>query len=361
MPRCTPSSPPSSRCINARRGLSEAKDKLAAWQPSGPTALADYPTVLLSGDWLSREQITAASEFDRFLRKPESLGELVKAGFRADADGAELPKSDVVAFGDLAAPLAAGDNGTSATIADAVSAPVRSPAVTILLDQSMSTAEGGKSRVDNVAAALNARLQTLPPSASVGLWTFDGVAGRSEVAAGPLGDPVNGQPRSAALSANLDGQTASTGGAVSFTTLRLLYPDAVANFREGQENSILVITSGPHTDQSLDGAGLQEFVQSRLRARSARRHQRHRLRCRPRPRYVGGGRAVDRRHLPEPRQFGRTRTRRGDRHGDRVAPSARGSVRCLRRTPRPAGTSTPGCGRRTRRRCGAPAATPSAR
>jgi hypothetical protein len=82
------------------------------------------------------------------------------------------------------------------------------------------------------------------------------------VAAGPLGDPVNGQQRSAALSANLEGQTASNGGAVSFTTLRLLYPDAVANFREGQENSILVITSGPHTDQSLDGAGLQEFVKS---------------------------------------------------------------------------------------------------
>ncbi|WP_319452404.1 MULTISPECIES: hypothetical protein [unclassified Mycobacterium] len=242
--------------------LSGAKDKLAAWQPSGPTALADYPAVQLSGDWLSREQTTAASEFDRFLRKPESLGELVKAGFRADADGAELPKSDVVAFGDLAAPLAAGDNGTRATIADAVSAPLRSPAVTILLDQSMTTAEGGKSRVANVAAALNTRLQTLPPSASVGLWTFDGVAGRSEVAAGPLGDPVNGEQRSAALSANLEGQTASNGGAVSFTTLRLLYPDAVANFREGQENSILVITSGPHTDQSLDGAGLQEFVKS---------------------------------------------------------------------------------------------------
>jgi hypothetical protein len=33
-----------------------------------------------------------------------------------------------------------------------------------------------------------------------------------------------------------------------------------ANFRVGQENSILVITAGPHTDQSLDGAGLQDFI-----------------------------------------------------------------------------------------------------
>ena len=29
----------------------------------------------------------------------------------------------------------------------------------------------------------------------------------------------------------------------------------MANFRQGQNNSILVITAGPHTDQSLDGTG----------------------------------------------------------------------------------------------------------
>ena len=243
-------------------GLSGAKDKLAAWQPSGPTAQADYPAVQLSGDWLSREQTAAASEFDKYLRKPEALSELVKAGFRADAAGEKLPTSDVVAFGDLAAPVSVGDNATRATIADAVSAPTRSPAVTILLDQSMTTTEGGKSRVDNVTAALDTQLHALPPTASVGLWTFDGVAGRSEVAAGPLGDPVNGQPRSAALTSALESQSASNGGAVSFTTLRLLYPDTVANFREGEENSVLVITTGPHTDQSLDGPGLQEFIKS---------------------------------------------------------------------------------------------------
>ena len=47
---------------------------------------------------------------------------------------------------------------------------------------------------------------------------------------------------------------------MSFTTLRLVYADALANFRPGQTNSVLVITSGPHTDQSLDGCGLQEFI-----------------------------------------------------------------------------------------------------
>jgi hypothetical protein len=239
--------------------LPDAKSKLAAWLPSGPPAVADYPTVLLSGDGLAPEQVTAASEFERSLHKPEALAELSKAGFRVD--GATMPKSDVTEFSALSAPpLSVGDKGVRATLANAVSAPAQNPAVTILLDQSMNASEGGKSRVVNVTAALNARLQALPPSAVVGLWTFDGVAGRSEVPAGPLGDQVNGQPRSTVLTSNLNNQVASNGGAVSFTTLRALYTEALANFREGQENSILVITAGPHTDQSLDGAGLQDFI-----------------------------------------------------------------------------------------------------
>jgi hypothetical protein len=94
----------------------------------------------------------------------------------------------------------------------------------------------------------------------MGLWTFDGKEGRAEVSAGPLADPVNGQPRSAALTAALDKQHASSGGAVSFTTLRIIYKDAVTNYHPGQSNSVLVITAGPHTDQSLGGQGLQDFI-----------------------------------------------------------------------------------------------------
>ena len=71
---------------------------------------------------------------------------------------------------------------------------------------------------------------------------------------------MNGQPRTAALTAALDSQSASGGGAVSFTTLRLIYTEAMANYRQGQNNSILVITEGPHTDRSLNGSGLQQYV-----------------------------------------------------------------------------------------------------
>jgi Flp pilus assembly pilin Flp len=238
--------------------LSDAKSKVTSWLPPGPTAIADYPTVLLSGTWLSQEQVSAASEFARFMRKSEQLAELSKAGFRTE--GGTPPKSDVTSFAPVSAPLSVGDSAMRATLANTLTAPVESPAVTIMLDQSMPTDEGGKPRLANVVAALTARLQALPQNSTVGLWTFDGTEGRSEVSAGPLSDPLNGQPRSAVLSSALNSQTASGGGAVSFTTLRLLYTDMMANFRQGQSNSILVITAGPHTDQSLDGNGLQQYI-----------------------------------------------------------------------------------------------------
>jgi hypothetical protein len=238
--------------------LSDAKNKVTSWLPPGPTAIADYPTALLSGNWLSQEQVSAASEFARFMRKSEQLAELSKAGFRTE--GGTPPKSDVTSFAPVSTPLSVGDNAMRATLANTLTAPVDSPAVTIMLDQSMPAEEGGKSRLANVVAALNARLQALPQNSAVGLWTFDGSEGRSEVSTGPLSDPVNGQPRSAALTSALNSQSASGGGAVSFTTLRMIYDQMKANFRQGQSNSILVITAGPHSDQSLDGSGLQDYV-----------------------------------------------------------------------------------------------------
>ena len=238
--------------------VSDAKNVVSSWLPPGPAAVADYPMASLSGDWLSEEQVTAASEFKKFLQKPDQQAELAKAGFRAGS--AALPKSGATSFSPLSNTLSVGDDTARVTLADAVIAPAGGEAVTIMLDQSLNTQEGGKSRLANIVAALKGKLGALPPNAVVGLWTFDGREGRSEVATGPLSDQLNGQPRSAALTAALDKQSASNGGAVSFTTLKMIYDGAVANYRPGMKNSVLVITAGPHTDQSMDGPGLQDYV-----------------------------------------------------------------------------------------------------
>ncbi|MGO9044889.1 MAG: substrate-binding domain-containing protein [Mycobacterium sp.] len=240
------------------QSLSDAKTTLASWLPPGPVPVADYPTVLLGGSWLTSEQTSAASEFARFMHKPEQLAKLAKAGFRVN--GVTPPSSPVTSFPALPAALSVGDDAMRATLAEAMAAPSSGLAATIMLDQSMPGDDGGKSRLANVVVALQDKIKALPPTAVLGLWTFDGHEGRSEVASGPLSDPVNGQPRAAALSAALDKQYSSGGGAVSFTTLRLIYQDMQAKYIPGQTNSILLITSGPHTDQSLDGPGLQDFI-----------------------------------------------------------------------------------------------------
>lgn len=232
--------------------VADAANVLSAWIPSGPTAVADFPAVLLSGDWLSKEQLTAASEFDRFMRKPEQLAELAKAGFRVE--GVAPPSSPVTDFPALAQPLSFGDPASRAALATRLATPARGGTVTVMLGQATPG-------LTDVASALDDRLQQLPPTAAVGLWTFDGVAGRSAITTGPLGDDVGGTPRSAALGSSLQSQGGSASGAVSFTTLRLVYAEALTNFRAGEPNSVLVITSGPHTDRSLDGPGLISYVQ----------------------------------------------------------------------------------------------------
>jgi hypothetical protein len=85
--------------------LPDAGSALSSWLPPGPAAVADYPTVLLSGSWLSQEQVTAASEFARFMHKSDQLAELAKAGFRvrgsqvAQQRRHQLPGASVNAVG----------------------------------------------------------------------------------------------------------------------------------------------------------------------------------------------------------------------------------------------------------------------
>ncbi|MBY0441111.1 MAG: substrate-binding domain-containing protein [Mycobacteriaceae bacterium] len=244
------------------RSLPNATATLSSWLPAGPVAIADYPTVLLNGDWLSPEQVTAASGFARFMHKPDQLAGLAKAGFRVP--GIAPPRSDVTSFAELPAPQPVGDDAVRAALADALIPSAIGPAATIVLDQSMPTNDGGQTRLANVLDALDRRIQTLPPTAMVGLWTFNGADGRMEVPVGPLTDLVNGQPRLAALTTALSSQHSSPSGNVSFTTLRLVYQDALAHFQPDRPNSVLVITTGPHTDRTLDGPGLQDFIQHSL-------------------------------------------------------------------------------------------------
>lgn len=232
--------------------LSDATSALAGWLPSGPAPVADFPAVLLSGDWIAEEQASGASEFERFLLEPDQLAQLAKAGFRTA--GNTPPANDVVNFAPLPATLSIGDDTARVSVAGTLAAPSGAHTTSIMLDRSLNLAP--------VVGALNTRIAALTPGSAVGLTTFDGASSTAAVSVGPLSDQVDGQPRGAALSAALGALTPGGGGGVSFTTLRNVYADAQANFRPGQQNSVLVITSGPHTDQSLGADGLQELIRS---------------------------------------------------------------------------------------------------
>lgn len=240
--------------------LPDAATTLASWQPPGPTAVADYPAVLLNGTWLSDGQRSGASDFVSYLRQPDQLAEFAKLGFQTE--GGTPPTSDIVSFAAPTEVLSVGDGAMRTTLANALTAPTSGPSVSIMLDLSMTTEEGGQSRLANTIAALNGRLGALPPNSAAGLTTFDGSASATVVTLGAMSEQVNGQPRSEVLRTDLDALAATSGGAVSFTTLRNVYTEAVTGFAVGQSNSVLVITAGPHTDQSLDGPGLEETIRS---------------------------------------------------------------------------------------------------
>jgi hypothetical protein len=236
--------------------LANAADSVAEWIPTGPVPLADYPTVLLSGTWLSDEQVAAASEFARFLRKDNQLAELAEAGFRPE--GVSPEGNGVVDFPKLAAALPAGDEAVRSAVAGAVN-PLGGT-TTIVMNEGLTGDEGGRARLFNVTAALRDRINALPPSAAIGLWTFNKINSGPAVVTGPLGDPIETQPRAAVITGVLDATTPTSGGGLSFTSLRAAYGDALLNYLPGQPNSVLVITQGPHTDDALDGAGLEDFI-----------------------------------------------------------------------------------------------------
>ncbi|MDF2826513.1 MAG: hypothetical protein K0R68_3921, partial [Mycobacterium sp.] len=117
------------------KDLPDAASKVASWLPPGPVAVADFPAVLLGGDWLSTEQVSAASQFERFLREPDQQAALTEAGFRTE--GATPPGNDVTPFAPVTDTLSVGDDEQRVSLADALTAPATAPAVTIMLDRSL--------------------------------------------------------------------------------------------------------------------------------------------------------------------------------------------------------------------------------
>lgn len=63
------------------QSLSDAENTLGSWLPPGPAAVADYPTVLLSGAWLSQEQNVGGQRVCQVFAQARATGQTGQSWF----------------------------------------------------------------------------------------------------------------------------------------------------------------------------------------------------------------------------------------------------------------------------------------
>ncbi len=213
---------------------------LTVVRPQGPTPVADHPAVVLSGDETSTR---AAAAFVEFVRQPEGAQLFAGAGF----DAAEAQDAQAVA-------------APSGPVADALLAVLTNPVLprraTVLLDvsESMGTAEGSATRLQNTVRALGEQFERVPDSTELGLWSFSEDLGNSlpyrvDVPTGPMSAPIGTTPRRTALESSATALTPKT-ASHSAASLLAAYRDAVAGYVPGRANSVVLITDGPNDDAS---------------------------------------------------------------------------------------------------------------
>ncbi len=100
--------------------------RLAELIPSGPTPIADYPVIRMSGPEVSESAADAVAEFIQFASEPEQLQLLTELGFRGDAP---MPSpTPTVTFPRTPDPMPTPENGAIVAINRLVYGPASVPA-----------------------------------------------------------------------------------------------------------------------------------------------------------------------------------------------------------------------------------------
>ncbi|MFE6861258.1 VWA domain-containing protein [Nocardia sp. NPDC057668] len=219
------------------------KAPLTAFRPAGNGPVHDYPAAQISGNWLDQSQKLAATLFADFLRAPEQSKLFTDNGFGA-APPATAP----------APPKAVLEQ-----VNKIVAHPVLGVSATVLLDisASMSTQEGGATRLATAIAALGSTTQVMPPEFGLGVWAYaKNVDGETPYRVVTPVAPLTADQR-AALTRGLAGVTPGTSKTDrAYPTLQAAYRNAVADYAKARTNSILLITDGPDDDSPVTGEKL---------------------------------------------------------------------------------------------------------
>lgn len=230
--------------VTAQRLDAEDGSELAAYAPTGPTPIADYPAAVLAGRWTDETRRRAAAQFVEFARQPENAEVFVDAGF----DEVDSTSTQVV-------PTASPEARSS--MVSVVQDPATARVTTILLDisGSMDTEEGGQTRLSNTTDALVQQFTDVLDSTRLGLWVYsDDLEGdnafRTVVATGPVDEILPAGTRREQLTASAGDLNPATSTS-TYESVTAAYVVALTDYVPGKPNSILLVTDGPDDDTTI--------------------------------------------------------------------------------------------------------------
>ncbi|MEU7765109.1 VWA domain-containing protein [Nocardia sp. NPDC049190] len=221
----------------------KTRPEVTAFRPTGAAPTADYPAALMSGPWVDKTQNLIAGLFRDYLRAPSQAQNFLAAGFTTAPPDA------------VAAPPRAALDKVVATLAK----PVLGVQSTVLIDvsASMATAEGATTRLTNVIGALNSTMTVMPPDFGLGVWTFGkNLEGTTPYQVQAATAPLTTDQRtliSTALGAVHAGEPRAD---QAYPSLIAAFKSAIAGYKPGLTNSVLLITDGPDDDSTVTGAEL---------------------------------------------------------------------------------------------------------
>ena len=250
--------------------------KLKAVYASEGAFGADYPYVMLNGDWVDQTSVQMADEFEDFLLGDIGQDRIEADGFR-NAENSSNPVHRTEhglrrQLGGEIMQLPDADVVTSVRNSwRTVTAPSRTLLVVDVSGSMVASATGGEqTRLEATVDAAVRSLDVLPNTSDAGLWEFstdlrggehDGDY-RELVPVGPLNEEVDGDSRLTRIVDSLEALEPQNDTALNDTTLAA-YETMLSSFQPDVRHTVVLLTDGRNDDEgSIANSTLVERLEA---------------------------------------------------------------------------------------------------
>lgn len=251
---------------NQQAGVSQ--QLVAVYPPEGAPE-ADHPYLTLKAPWVDGAKRAAAAGFLDYLRSGSVQRSLQQLGYRSYSGKATAALSPANGFESMPSnPDHPVDKAVVVARAVAAWTALSRPSNTLaVIDTSASMAEPvagtGQSKLALVQQATRDMLPLFGDSSDLGLWSFSSAARpaaahRVLVPSGPLPGTVGGSSRRTAVTRAIAGLTPS-GGTPLYATTLAAYQEALAQWRSGKHNVVILLTDGKNENKG--GITLNQLLQ----------------------------------------------------------------------------------------------------